>query len=270
MDKKHSHRVGGNLGLAGGRPPELAVYPAREDSFLLLPFAEVRAGTTLVEVGAGNGRAALRAARAGARVVATDLNRTALAQLARAARDGALRVDVVRTDLLRGLGRFDRILANPPYLPTRPSERDPDLGTRLALDGGPDGCRVFARLSEGLSAHLAPGASAFVIVSSLQDRRARARVLTRWRSRGGRHEVVSARDLEGERLEVVRLWRPEPERIGRRSSPSAPRRRARRRGTGARPRSRRPSRPASSRAPGPGRTSAPDAASDRRRSPRGS
>ncbi len=265
MDKKHSHRVRGSVASAGGRPSELAVYPAREDTFLLLPLAEVRAGTSLVEVGAGTGLAALRAARAGARVVATDLNRTALARLARAARDAALRVDVVRTDLLRGLGRFDRILANPPYLPTRPSERDVDLGTRLALDGGPDGCRVLARLVGTLPSHLARGASAYVVVSSLQDPRARLEVLARWRSRGGRHDVVSARALEGERLEVVRLWRPERRRIGRRASPAAPRRRARRRGTGARRRSPRPSRLASSRGPGPGRTNARGGASGRRR-----
>ena len=180
-------------------------YPPREDSFLLLPFARVAAGSWFLEVGAGSGLAALAAARAGARAVATDLNPFALRALRRRAGEEGLSVLSVRTDLARGLGRFDRLLANPPYLPTGPEERDPDPWHNLALDGGRDGCRVLRRLVEQLGDHLVPNGSAFVVVSSLQAPGALARIRARWEGRGGRVGTVGSRELEGERLEVWRF-----------------------------------------------------------------
>lgn len=188
-----------------------SVYPPREDSFLLLPFARVAPGRTLLEVGAGNGAAALEAARCGARVTATDLNPTALVRLRARALAERLDLAVVRTDLARGLGRFDRILSNPPYLPTRPEERDPDRWLNLALDGGADGCAVLARLVDDLPSHLAPGGRAYVVVSSLQSAERRRAIRRQWSARGGSCRSVAHRELEGERLEV---WRWSRERLG--------------------------------------------------------
>jgi release factor glutamine methyltransferase len=179
-------------------------YPPREDSFLLLPFAHVPVGARVLDVGTGSGLLALAAARAGARVVATDLNPFALRHVRRLASAEALDVSLVRTDLARGLGRFDRVLANPPYLPTRPEERDPDRWHNLALDGGPDGLGPTARLLESLPEHLAPGGSACVIASSLQDPERAAELQERWRRIGGL-EIAARRPLEGEELVVWRL-----------------------------------------------------------------
>jgi release factor glutamine methyltransferase len=169
---------------------------------LLLPFARVAPGTSLLEIGAGTGVASLAAARSGARVVATDLNPFALAALRRRAREEQLLVEVVRTDLAAGLPRFDRVLANPPYLPTAPEERDPDPWHNLAMDGGPDGARVLARIVGSLPEHLAGGASAFVVTSSLQADGALRSIVGVWEALGGRREVVARRQLEGETLEV--------------------------------------------------------------------
>lgn len=190
------------------RRPTTEVYPPREDSFLLLPFAVVPRRSSVLEVGCGTGLAAREAARAGARVVATDLNRAALDDLRAAARAEGLAIECVRTDLARGLGRFDRVLANPPYLPTRPEELDPDAGVNLALDGGTDGCRVLARLVDVLPGHLAANGEAYVVVSSLQDETVRTALWREWRAGGGTASVAAVRELEGERLEVLRLARP--------------------------------------------------------------
>ena len=183
------------------------VYPPREDTYLLAPFARGTRGLRVLDVGTGNGLLALTAARSGATVVATDLNRAALGALARIARRDRLPIEAVRTDLARGLGRFDRILSNPPYLPTPPAASDPDPMDRLALDGGSDGCRVTARLFSDLADHLAPGASAFVIASSLQDPSVLEAILLDWREKGGEVDIVARRDLEGERLSVLRAYR---------------------------------------------------------------
>ncbi len=186
---------------------EAAVYPPREDTLLLLPFAEVTADTLFLEVGCGAGLVALTAARRGARVVATDLNPHALRRLREQARAEGVELTLVRTDLARGLGRFDRLVSNPPYLPTLPEERDPDRWHNLALDGGPDGCRVTARLVEELDEHLTADGSAFIVVSSRQDRDGLEQIRRSWATRGGVVEVAASRALEGERLDVWSLRR---------------------------------------------------------------
>ena len=208
------------------------IYTAREDTFLLLPFSEVAAGTSFLDIGTGSGQLALAAARRGARVVATDRNPHALLELTARARAEHLDLLAVRTDLARGLGRFDRIVANPPYLPTRPEERDPDPWHNLALDGGPDGWASGARIVASLREHLRPNGSAFVLTSSLQSEVHRRAIWASWRRSGGTVRRVARRTLEGERIAVYRF------RVARRRPVTSPGRRARAPlpGTGARPR----------------------------------
>jgi release factor glutamine methyltransferase len=194
----------------GAGPPVPPVYPPREDSLLLLPFARVPAGTSLLEIGTGSGVAALEAARCGARVVATDLNPWALAVVRRRARVERLDLELVRTDLAAGLGRFERVLANPPYLPTQPGERDPDPWHNLALDGGVDGCAVASRLVTSLPEHLTPSGNAFVVFSSLQAAGGLAEIRASWTRFGPAPEVASQRQLTGERLEVWQFRRGSP------------------------------------------------------------
>ena len=191
-------------------PPDPRVYPTREDSELLLPFARVGRGTWFLEVGCGSGAAVLAAARAGARAVATDLNPHALRSVRTHARAAGVSVGLVRTDLAAGLRRFDRILANPPYLPTSPAARDPDPWVNLALDGGPDGLETTRRLFASLGDHLRPHGSAFVILSTRQPSQGRAGLLATWETREGPVERVAERSLGDERLEVWELRRRDP------------------------------------------------------------
>ncbi len=102
------------------------------------------------------------------RVFATELSdATARVACGNVERSGACgRVDILQGDLFGPLptglrGEVDVILANPPYIP---SSRMPELPREvggfepaLALDGGPEGLDVIARIADEAPAWLAPG-----------------------------------------------------------------------------------------------------------------
>jgi release factor glutamine methyltransferase len=101
-------------------------------------------------------------------VTATDTSKPALAIARRnIARHGvATRVHLCETDLLDGLGAFDVILANLPYVCAcdwaglAPEIRDHE--PREALIAGPSGTEAIARLLERAPRHLAPGGVAAI------------------------------------------------------------------------------------------------------------
>jgi release factor glutamine methyltransferase len=137
------------------------VYSPEADSFLLLAAAraEVKSGDRILEVGTGSGLIAEEMARTGS-VVATDINpHAALCAHGKG-------IEVIRTDLVSGLrGRFDLILFNPPYLPTRPDERIDDW-LECALDGGESGRREIERFARKAGDVLAPGGRILLLISS--------------------------------------------------------------------------------------------------------
>ena len=105
----------------------------------------------------------------GIRVVMADVSEKALA----VARQNALKnrltrcVTCVTADALQAppmlLGRFDLIVCNPPYIPTREMETLDasvrDYEPRAALDGGEDGLTFYRAVAEKWRAVLKPGGS---------------------------------------------------------------------------------------------------------------
>jgi release factor glutamine methyltransferase len=120
----------------------------------------VRAGDRVLEIGTGIGLAAVLAARAGARVVATDVVDAAV----RCARANAIlngvadRVEVLPGDAFAPVPgrRFDLICTSPPQMPT-PPERERTDAMAAADNGGLDGWALLDRVIAGAPAHLAPG-----------------------------------------------------------------------------------------------------------------
>jgi SAM-dependent methyltransferase len=126
------------------------------------PVADKRA----YDVGTGTGVLALVLARAGARVVATDVEPAAIAcARENVARLGlADRVEVVRADLFpEASGSADLVVSNPPWLP---AEAASPLERAVYDPGG----RLLERLVLALSGRLAPGGEAWIVVSDLAER----------------------------------------------------------------------------------------------------
>ena len=73
-------------------------------------------------------------------------------------------------------GRFDLIVANPPYVADGEfAGLEPEVARfepRLALSGGPDGLQAYRALAPGIGSLLAPGGRAFVEIGAAQEKTA--------------------------------------------------------------------------------------------------
>ena len=173
------------------------VYPPREDTLLLLEaaIAEARPSDRVLDLGTGSGYIAQRLAARVSLVVATDINPHAC----RVAADTG--VSVARADLTAGIrGKFDLVLFNPPYLPTKPGERLDDW-LEMALDGGGSGRDVIARLIPDLPRVLAPKGRVLMVISDLTGI---DEVLGLFRDAGFQATVVREQGIEGEKLVVIK------------------------------------------------------------------
>ncbi len=121
----------------------------------------------VADIGSGAGVIGLTLAAERPRVRVTCVDRDALAVSLTGANAAALgvasRVQVVRGDGVEPLARsaFELLVSNPPYLPTdviaslEPEVREHD--PRFALDGGPDGLALIARLIADAGSVVRPG-----------------------------------------------------------------------------------------------------------------
>ncbi len=146
------------------------VYEPAEDSHLLLEAVKVERGMSILEVGTGSGFIALHCAKAGARVTATDISSLAVANARMNAGQNGVSIDIIQTDLAKGItGEFDIILFNPPYLN---SEREEVLNDREReqLVGGDGGWEVSIRFLEMVSEILSEDGRIYLLTSSESER----------------------------------------------------------------------------------------------------
>jgi release factor glutamine methyltransferase len=131
------------------------VQPPKAGSLFFCRHLPVKSGERVLEIGAGLGLAAVLAARAGARVTATDIVPAAIEAIRV---NAALNGVVVDTRLGAGWApvageRFDLVCTNPPQMPTPPG-RDRDDAEAAADNGGVDGWALLDRVIDGAAAHL--------------------------------------------------------------------------------------------------------------------
>jgi release factor glutamine methyltransferase len=154
----------------------LAIYPTVFHPKLFLTsefFARFLAtidleGKHVADVGTGSGILALAAARAGATVVALDINPRAVNAAADNSRTNGLgnRVTAVRSDLMSALEpgfQFDVIISNPPFFSGEPR----DIADRAWVAG--PGYRDILSLFEQAYQRLKPSGTMYVLLSSDSD-----------------------------------------------------------------------------------------------------
>jgi len=141
------------------------VQSPKAGSLLFCRHLEFRPGQRVLEIGAGLGLAAVLAARAGARVVATDVVEGAVETIRANAALNGVTLDARLGDCYAPVAgeRFDLICSNPPQMPT-PRGRERADAAAAADNGGPDGWLVLDRVIREAPAHLAPGGRLVVTI----------------------------------------------------------------------------------------------------------
>jgi release factor glutamine methyltransferase len=164
------------------------LIPRPESEFVVVEFLAVAGhleSPRAVDVGTGSGCLAIACTHhhPSVQFLALDVSADALGVARANARRHGLeeRIDFRQGDLLEPAadeGPFDLILSNPPYIPSEvikslePGVRDYE--PHAALDGGPDGLRVVARLVEQAVPLLKPGGHLILEIGSPQEHPVRA------------------------------------------------------------------------------------------------
>jgi len=155
------------------------VYKPAEDTFLLLESIQIKTGDNVLEIGTGCGIIALECASKEANVVCTDINPYAVA-LAKSnyKRNKSFikgRFEVRKGDLFSTINdneKFDVIIFNPPYLPTKKNDLVGGSGWfDIATNGGINGLRLTKRFIDGISKYLSNNGRAYFLFSSLSNKK---------------------------------------------------------------------------------------------------
>jgi release factor glutamine methyltransferase len=153
------------------------VYEPAEDTYLILENLSITPQDLILEIGTGCGVIALECARQGADVLCTDINPYAVMLVQKnytnnqkllkgsfEVREGDLFEIILKKEV------FDKIIFNPPYLPTTEQDHT-ERWFDMATDGGKDGLMVINRFLYHLKKYLSQKGKAYFIVSSLADQK---------------------------------------------------------------------------------------------------
>lgn len=146
------------------------VYVPAEDTFLIAKHLDVEESDYVLDMGTGCGVLGVLAAKKAKKVVAVDINPHAIRCAQRNAEKNGVKkkIDFIQGALFspfRTKDRFNLILFNPPYLPSKPREESSWLGK--AWSGGANGRKVIDIFVKGVRNFLAPKGRILFVHSSL-------------------------------------------------------------------------------------------------------
>lgn len=181
-----------------------------DDSFLLAEAVASRSRGDVLDMGTGCGIQGIAAAGKAKSVLFADVSPEAVECARKNAEvSGATsrcRCRFVESDLFAAIPeaeKFDVIIFNPPYLPTKPCERVKGA-VNSAWDGGADGRRVIDPFLEGFGARLKEGGILLFLDCHLSGTRETAK---RLKASGFRLGTVARKRAGNERLSVLQAWK---------------------------------------------------------------
>ena len=141
------------------------VYQPREDSFLMIKALNIKKGEKILEIGTGSGIIAIHCAKARADVMATDVNTNAVTCAKLNSVLNKVKFKVLKSDLFSNVPKikFDKIIFNPPYLPSGKKDRFYDI----SYSGGKSGVEVTNKFLKQAKKYLKKGGEIYFILSSL-------------------------------------------------------------------------------------------------------
>jgi release factor glutamine methyltransferase len=119
------------------------MYEPREDSLLLLKNLKkycknYKKDIFVLEIGTGSGILAMEAAKH-AKVIATDIDKKLIEKLKKENENKNKNLEFIHSDLFSNINeRFDLIIFNPPYLPSRETKHQD-------IDGGKHGTEIIGK-----------------------------------------------------------------------------------------------------------------------------
>jgi release factor glutamine methyltransferase len=179
------------------------VQPPKAGSLFFCRHLNARRGERALEIGGGLGLAAVLMAKAGARVVATDVVPEAVEAIRANALLNGVDVDARLGDCYAPVvgERFDLVCANPPQMPTPPGRARRDA-VAAADNGGEDGWEILDRVIRDAPAHLAPGGRLLVSIFGFLGRKA---ALARLEAAGFEPAIVASETQAFPRIAYERL-----------------------------------------------------------------
>jgi release factor glutamine methyltransferase len=153
------------------------VYEPAEDTFLLLESINIKPNDEVLEIGTGSGIIALSCAMKGANVICSDINPYAIKITKQNYNEnkhllkGSFEIRQGNLfSVIKSNEKFDVIIYNPPYLPTKKDEKI--RGNKwfdIAVNGGKTGLKNTNNFLKQLPNYLRKNAKAYFIFSSLSD-----------------------------------------------------------------------------------------------------
>ncbi len=138
------------------------VYKPAEDSYLLIKAIEVEGKEKALDMGCGTGIVALHLAKYGCDVTAADVNEKAIENTKINAEKNGFKIRCVKSNLFSNIKeKFDLIVFNPPYLPTK--------NENIAWDGGKGGVEIIKEFLKQARNHLNKNGKIYMVMSSLTD-----------------------------------------------------------------------------------------------------
>lgn len=183
------------------------VYDPSEDTFLLIDSLDISKNDMVFEIGTGAGIIALYCLKKGADVLCSDINPFSI-ELAKKNYENNKKLlegsfEIRKGDLFNVLKedeKFDVIIFNPPYLPTKEEDLiDEDGWFDKAVNGGIDGLEKINRFINGLSSHLKDNGKGYFIFSSLSDEN---KLKNNILKNGFKYKVLNSKTFNDEELSI--------------------------------------------------------------------